>query len=149
MIKVYTLHHVLHATDTLILLRVLSDEECWEVYEKDNDDEENCLERGLERLAGKMVGEFEEVVRREGAGWDGVVVVDVKVGNAKVVVCDVAREMNAHLLVVGKRGLGTIKKLMLGSVSDYVVKHATCPVLVVPVDTFVKRVEKEGEGLAV
>jgi nucleotide-binding universal stress UspA family protein len=38
---------------------------------------------------------------------------------------------NADLIIVGNRGLGGFKKLLLGSVSDGVVSHAHCPVLVI------------------
>ena len=37
----------------------------------------------------------------------------------------------SDLIVVGARGIGGVKRLVLGSVSEAVLRHATCPVLVV------------------
>ncbi len=38
----------------------------------------------------------------------------------------------ADMLVLGSRGVGGFARLMLGSTADQVVRHAHCPVLIVP-----------------
>lgn len=38
---------------------------------------------------------------------------------------------NADMVIVGSRGLGGIKQILLGSVSTYLIKHLAMPVLVV------------------
>ncbi|KAH9626962.1 hypothetical protein KSS87_005731 [Heliosperma pusillum] len=52
-------------------------------------------------------------------------------GDPKEMICQAAEQMHVDLLVVGSRGLGVLKRAFLGSVSDYCVHHAHCPVLVV------------------
>jgi nucleotide-binding universal stress UspA family protein len=42
-----------------------------------------------------------------------------------------ADELGAGLIVMGSRGLGGIRRALMGSVSDSVVRHAHCPVMVV------------------
>ncbi|XP_065053017.1 uncharacterized protein LOC135682177 isoform X1 [Rhopilema esculentum] len=44
----------------------------------------------------------------------------------------IARENNANTLVMGSRGLGTVRRTLLGSVSDYVLHHAHIPTCVIP-----------------
>jgi len=66
-----------------------------------------------------------------GAAETGVSVTRlVREGQAADVLVAEARE--ADLLVVGSRGLGGFKGLLLGSVSQQCVHHAGCPVVIVP-----------------
>lgn len=53
------------------------------------------------------------------------------VGHAADEIVTTASEVGADLIVVGARGLGAIGRLLLGSVSDYVLLHSECPVLVI------------------
>ena len=44
----------------------------------------------------------------------------------------VAQTEEMDLLVLGSRGYGPVRSVLLGSVSSHVVEHSSCPVLVVP-----------------
>ncbi|CAN5824061.1 universal stress protein [soil metagenome] len=56
--------------------------------------------------------------------------VHLRVGRADQEIVTVAEELDAGILVVGSRGLGGVKRALMGSVSDSVVRHAHSPVLV-------------------
>ena len=45
-------------------------------------------------------------------------------------ICDAAERHAATMIVVGTRGLGLVRRTVMGSVSDHVLHHAHCPVLV-------------------
>lgn len=51
-------------------------------------------------------------------------------GKAGEVICEVAEQKSADLIVVGTRGKGKLRRTIIGSVSSYVTQHAPCPVLV-------------------
>jgi len=65
------------------------------------------------------------------ARLDLAVETDVVVGDPRAEIVRMADEWPADLIVLGARGLGRIKRLLLGSVSLAVARHAPCPVLVV------------------
>ena len=46
-------------------------------------------------------------------------------------IVETAKDKAYDLIVIGSRGLGGIKEFVLGSVSDRVADHASCPVLIV------------------
>jgi len=55
-------------------------------------------------------------------------------GNAPARIVKIAEELHADLTVLGSRGLGGVRRALMGSVSDSVVRHAHNPVLVVRKD---------------
>jgi nucleotide-binding universal stress UspA family protein len=83
--------------------------------------------------------DFEKVARdtldkslvAAGAAQSGIDVTPIlREGQAADVLVAEARE--ADLLIVGSRGLGGFKGLLLGSVSQQCAQHASCPVTIVP-----------------
>ena len=55
----------------------------------------------------------------------------VEVGDPAETVLDIAEEEESDLIVMGSRGFGTFRRLLMGSVSSQVLAQAHCPVLVV------------------
>ncbi|MFP4135394.1 MAG: universal stress protein [Halothece sp.] len=53
-------------------------------------------------------------------------------GRPAFIICDVADEMNADLIVMGCRGVGLIEEEAEESVSNRVINLSPCPVLVIP-----------------
>ncbi|UCD38112.1 MAG: universal stress protein [Fidelibacterota bacterium] len=63
----------------------------------------------------------------------------IREGEPAEVIIDIARgihsdmeEPNSPLIVMGTNGRDSLKERLLGSVAEHVVRHATCPVLVIP-----------------
>jgi nucleotide-binding universal stress UspA family protein len=81
-----------------------------------------------ERLhAEHVLASAEEQARAGGVPIESVLVT----GDPAERIAALAGERNARLIAIGTRGYGTVRSLLLGSVSGAVVKRAPCPVLVV------------------
>jgi nucleotide-binding universal stress UspA family protein len=85
------------------------------------------LERDEERARSFVEGKARRM-EREGAKVSEALLSFGRPGHEIV---ELAEELDAGLVVVGSRGRGGLKRTLMGSVSDSVVRHAHCPVLVV------------------
>ena len=86
------------------------------------------------RIAGQEVERGRELLRpyADALARAGLQVeMEVLEGPPPRAILAVAETRNADLIIIGSRGLGAIRGLLLGSVSERVVRMAKCPVLVV------------------
>ncbi len=86
------------------------------------------IQENLEQQARKALDV--EVERVKAAGGR-VVEAHLSMGSPDAEIVKLADDIGAGLIVIGSRGLGGIRRALIGSVSDSVVRHAHCPVLVV------------------
>ncbi len=54
----------------------------------------------------------------------------VVMGEPGAAICEVAAEVGADVVVMGSHGHGWLQRVLIGSVSNHVLQHAPCPVLV-------------------
>jgi nucleotide-binding universal stress UspA family protein len=86
------------------------------------------LQQQFEQMSRRVLDTQAEKVREAGGT---IAQAHLRMGEAATEIVDLAEELGAGLVVLGSRGLGGIRRALIGSVSDSVVRHAHCPVLVV------------------
>jgi nucleotide-binding universal stress UspA family protein len=90
------------------------------------------LEEDLQRTSEQRAREIldTEVDKARSAGAT-VAQAYLREGGVATEIVTLAENIGAGLIVMGSRGRGGIRRALMGSVSDSVVRHAHCPVLVV------------------
>jgi nucleotide-binding universal stress UspA family protein len=86
------------------------------VYEEQEKEAEQLLEAQVQRIEGAGATEAQAHLR---------------MGRADEEIVEVAQSIDAGLIVMGSRGHGRIRRALVGSVSESVVRHAHCPVTIV------------------
>jgi nucleotide-binding universal stress UspA family protein len=86
------------------------------------------MEQDAERAART---DLEELLRKLREAGGEVAEAHARVGNPDTEIVGLAGRLGAGLIVVGSRGRGPLRRALMGSVSESVVRHAPCPVLVV------------------
>jgi nucleotide-binding universal stress UspA family protein len=87
-----------------------------DVLRENRREAKEMLEQQAKRIE-ESGGTIKETHLREGRAYEEIV--------------EVAEEIDAGLIVMGSRGHGRLRRALMGSVSDAVVRHAHCPVTIV------------------
>jgi len=94
--------------------------------------EDPVLEEELEGLSERRAQEvLDAAVEKVQSAGATVAQAHLREGGVPHEIVALAEDLGVGLVVVGSRGRGGIRRALMGSVSDAVVRHAHCPVLVV------------------
>ena len=85
------------------------------------------MAEGAERLGNRILDEGEQRIKSANLEVKKIVVE----GHAVEEIVRVANEENIDLIVIGARGVSHMREMLLGSVTDGVLHHVHCPVLVI------------------
>jgi nucleotide-binding universal stress UspA family protein len=94
--------------------------EMWEGWEEGFEHSKRSARSWLEEQAQRMRGEGAKRVEPH-----------LVLGPPDAAILWLAEEIGTGLVVVGSRGVGGLRRALIGSVSDSVARHAHCPVMVV------------------
>lgn len=89
------------------------------------------LEKAVKENADKILMETSEKIKSFLTINANQISTEVLFGSPESRIVETAEEMKADMIVVGSHGYNSWERLLLGSVSDSVVHHAPCSVLVV------------------
>ncbi len=85
-------------------------------YEEHEKEAQQLLEAQVDRIEGASATEAQAHLR---------------MGRADEEIVELAQSIDAGLIVMGSRGQGRLRRALVGSVSESVVRHAHCPVTIV------------------
>jgi nucleotide-binding universal stress UspA family protein len=123
--------HVVHVFGIIPWYPVYPEGTDFDETELEDPQVEEDLQRTSKQQARELLDAEVERIRSVGGT---VAQAHLREGGAVQEMVGLAEEIGVGLIVVGSRGRGGIRRALMESVSDSVVKHAHCPVLVVRTD---------------
>lgn len=85
------------------------------------------VEEALSKNSREVLEEVKNRLDKEGIQADYI----SQVGDSGSLIVEKASEVESSMILMGSRGLGSIKSVLMGSVSSYVLHHAKCPVMII------------------
>ncbi len=76
----------------------------------------------------KKIREWIDELKKEGVEASGY----MREGDTAQGLLEFAKKREANMLVIGTHGRGFVERMLLGSVAEAIIRHATLPVVVVP-----------------
>lgn len=98
-------------------------------------------QKEIERSAQELLNDQAQKIKAAGGS---VAQTHLRTGKPDKEIVELAEEIGAGLIVVGSRGLSRMSRVLLGSVSESVVHHAHCPMLIVRPEKVEQQPEEAG-----
>jgi nucleotide-binding universal stress UspA family protein len=92
---------------------------------------EHAQQRERERLNRNAHMLLDAQVEKIGAAGGRVAQAHLRIGKPDEEIVALGEDLGADLIVIGNQGRGGMRRVLMGSVSDSVVRHAHCSVMVV------------------
>jgi nucleotide-binding universal stress UspA family protein len=121
---------LLRPMDTVMVVTVVEDVDPWLATDGSGHAGATMTPEELAKHQADVLAAGEEIVRQAADAFGGNVETRILEGKPGEELCRFAAEVSATALVMGSRGRGRVKRALLGSVSDYVIRNAPCPVVV-------------------
>lgn len=85
----------------------------------------------IENKTAELRRMFLEKIEQEAKSRNIKVSLTVEEGSPGTIIVDTANKENCDLIVMGTRGLNALERTLIGSVSNYVIHHSKCPVMLI------------------
>jgi len=85
-----------------------------------------------QQMITKVKEDLAALAAKHFAGAKVETIVSEAVGSVAIEVCEVAKRRAAYMVVMSTHGRSGLKRILVGSVTERVIRESPCPVLVVP-----------------
>lgn len=85
------------------------------------------VEGVLSKNSKDILEEVKDILEKDGINAQYISIA----GDSGSIIIERAEKLEASMILMGSRGLGAIKSVLMGSVSNYVLHHSKCPVMII------------------